>query len=289
MEETKLRTTARKYLLGDLSEDERTIVEERYLSSPDYQESVLIAEDELIDDYLDGLLDKSEEQRFKTYFLATPQQRKKLRIAQSIKRYAGTNTWVILPDPNDAPIHDLPRPLRPRLWFEIRRPATLVPLLMAVFIVIIASVVGVKQWRQARERGEEQAHHAQIEQDLAQANQSSTQPVLSVLLPPVTTRSPGDSNRFAAPQNDGMVELQMIVIGEKYPNYQASLQLPGVSQPVTITHLNPPGPTGHVTLRIPGHLLKRSSYQVQLFGVKADGSTEFAGEYSFQVTSAPGQ
>lgn len=289
MEETKLRNTIRKYLLGDLPEDERKILEERYLSDPDYQESVLIAEDELIDDYLDGLLDESEEQKFNTYFLATPQQRKKLRIARSIKRYAGTNKWVIPPDPNDAPIHDLPRPLKPRLWFEIRRPATLVPLLIAVFVVIIGSVVGVNQWRRAREHREEQARHAQIEQQLVQANQSSTQPALSVLLPPVTTRTAGDSNKFAAPQDDGMVELQMIVVGEKYPNYQVSLQLPGVSQPVIIKQLNPPGPTGHVTLRIPGHLLNRSSYQVQLFGVRADGSTEFAGEYSFQVTSARGQ
>src|ERR1044072_1224154 len=248
MEETEFRNIVRKYLLGDLPEAEMQRFEEHCFSDADAQESVLIAEDELIDDYLDGLLDESEVKKFKTYFLATPKQIQWLRIAQSVKKHAGTSHWVIPPDPDGVPAQDDAQPARSRPWFDFTRPLTLVPLFVAFLIVIALGAVGLNQWRRIRERRAEQSRYAELEQELAQVNQSATEVVSPVVLPPVTTRSGGVSSKVALPEGSGPVELRMIVVGEKDPKYQASLQLPGISRPLVIKNLSPPGPTGQVAL-----------------------------------------
>lgn len=78
----------RRYLLGDLPEAEQRSVEVSFLQDPDYRESLLIVEDELIDDYLDGLLSQQESRRFAVYFLAAPLQQQKVNTARSVKKAA---------------------------------------------------------------------------------------------------------------------------------------------------------------------------------------------------------
>lgn len=74
----------KEYLLGGLPEEERQRLEERLFVDRSFFQLVRIAEDELIDSYIEG--DLSEKERFVTHFLATPQQRQKLRIAMALKK-----------------------------------------------------------------------------------------------------------------------------------------------------------------------------------------------------------
>ena len=50
-------------------------------------DELLLAEDELVDDYLRGSLSAHEQQRFDTYFLSTQERRQKLSFAGTLKRY----------------------------------------------------------------------------------------------------------------------------------------------------------------------------------------------------------
>src|SRR5690242_1372976 len=95
MQEPQDKVKIRHFLLGDLEEDERAQLEELFLTDSDFQEEVLIAENELIDQYLSGELDHADGEKFRQVFESNPTQQRRLRIAQTVhnyarKEYAGT-------------------------------------------------------------------------------------------------------------------------------------------------------------------------------------------------------
>jgi hypothetical protein len=77
----------RKYLLGQLSEENQQVFEERLLTHDGTFEELLAGEDELIDQYLSGQLSNNEHQVFETRFLATPERQQKLQFARALRRY----------------------------------------------------------------------------------------------------------------------------------------------------------------------------------------------------------
>ncbi len=75
------------YLLGQLAEDRREEVEKRLLIDDDYVDEISMAEEELIDDYVRGVLDQRERAQFELNFLTTSEQSKKVAFARSLNRY----------------------------------------------------------------------------------------------------------------------------------------------------------------------------------------------------------
>ena len=78
----------RQFLLGELSEREREELEQLVLTEEGTRDKVLMAEDDLIEEYLEGSLPGMERERFLRQFLSIPHQRNKLRIAKSLRRFA---------------------------------------------------------------------------------------------------------------------------------------------------------------------------------------------------------
>jgi putative zinc finger protein len=66
------------YLLGTLSPETQTAVEERYFSDEGYYQELLATADELIHAYLAGGLSDPERKRFESHFLASPWRRERL-------------------------------------------------------------------------------------------------------------------------------------------------------------------------------------------------------------------
>lgn len=77
----------RRYLLGELTLEERVLIEERMFLDDEYVQLARAAEDELVDDYANRELTTAERERFETHFLAQPGHRDDLRIAQALKRF----------------------------------------------------------------------------------------------------------------------------------------------------------------------------------------------------------
>jgi CHAT domain-containing protein len=75
------------YLLGATSPEEDEQIEQR-LRNEKTTDELLLAEEELIDDYARGMLAPYERQLFEQNFLTTPERQKKLLMAQSAVRYA---------------------------------------------------------------------------------------------------------------------------------------------------------------------------------------------------------
>src|SRR5689334_6590681 len=78
----------RQFLLGELAEKDREELEQLVLLEGGLRDKLLMVEDDLIEEYLEGSLDGDERERFLLQFLSIPHQRNKLRIAKSLRRFA---------------------------------------------------------------------------------------------------------------------------------------------------------------------------------------------------------
>jgi hypothetical protein len=69
-----------RYLLGDLSEDEKQQVEAQFFNDDTYYENLLVAEDDLIYTYLQGGLSARQRQLFETQLAASARRREKVEV-----------------------------------------------------------------------------------------------------------------------------------------------------------------------------------------------------------------
>lgn len=77
----------RHYLLGELSDDEQQKIEEKLLINNDYSEQMLIAEEDLIDDYIKGSLPPSQQKKYEKLFPATREGKQKIQITRVLKSH----------------------------------------------------------------------------------------------------------------------------------------------------------------------------------------------------------
>lgn len=82
----------REYLLGALSNKaEMRRIEKKILLDDDFVEKLSVAEDQLIDEYLDGSLADSEQKSFNQFFLTAPERKEKLRLIRDLRKYAANS------------------------------------------------------------------------------------------------------------------------------------------------------------------------------------------------------
>jgi CHAT domain-containing protein len=88
IENLEIKTEIRKYLLGLLNPgQDLTPIEENILASEDYFQDLLIEEEELIQDYVDGYLSPTEKECFEKFFLTTDERYKKVKFAESLRKF----------------------------------------------------------------------------------------------------------------------------------------------------------------------------------------------------------
>lgn len=79
----------RCYLLGDLSDKAKMReIEENLLTDDEFAEKLEIAENALVEEYIDGELTNSDRQLFTEFFLASPERKQKLRLTRNLRKYA---------------------------------------------------------------------------------------------------------------------------------------------------------------------------------------------------------
>jgi CHAT domain-containing protein len=134
------REELRKYLLGRVSAEERLHrIEERLLTDDDYFEELQITKDELIDDYLDDSLTASERSQFEASFNSTPDRRRELRFAKSLRRHI-----------SPVPVPHLPaeEPKRTKTFAGFNwMPRLSSPYVVAFSSVLILLLGGLVAWR----------------------------------------------------------------------------------------------------------------------------------------------
>lgn len=134
----------RKYLLGVLNEAEQQAIEERLMTDRAFFDLLHIAEDELIDDYLElGALSTDERGRFENFFIAIPGRRRKLNFAMALRGYLTTE--VRTSEASTPIITGAPTPVlgvHPSLW----KRAYSSPYLRMAAAAVICLVLGIGFW-----------------------------------------------------------------------------------------------------------------------------------------------
>ena len=73
-----------RYLLGELSDEEQSQLDEQMFVNDEYFERLMVTEDELIEDYLRDRLSVREQQSFERTFLTSPHLRRRVDVARSL-------------------------------------------------------------------------------------------------------------------------------------------------------------------------------------------------------------
>ena len=303
----------KKYLLGELAESEQQELEQRLMTSNEYFEELLVAEDELVDEYLHGTLSGHEQEKFDNHFLCTPERREKLRFSRSLQHYVSAHAkrsrtaWAWPPF-----FSFLRASYATRGWSMAT--ALLLVLLGGSWLSVRVQLLqraleqareqqgsGQQELQQqvaqlrglndqlATERHNQQKQSAALEQELSALKSSKTQqplsPMVAFALIPGRMRGMGGMNNVVIRPGENWIQLQLDLDMGGYKRYRAVLQnsegeeIWSQSAPKGLV----PGVNEAVVLALPTGLLSRGDYLLKLSGIDTQGKLEDITTYQFTV------
>lgn len=274
----ELEQSARRYLLGELSEQEQAALEERYFRDPQVFNRVLQVESELVDAYARGQLSTDIRDRFEKGYLKHPAKRQRVefakalttridekedarnRVAQSERSTSSVSWWQSLLAIFGGE--------RPKLRFALAL-ATVLVMLTGVWIV-------VNNLRRQQQQGEAAQIQAQREhQEPLRPEQSEQTPEqtpkpqdreehTAQVMPatqqpsptPVTKTAPstvflvltvggvrdaggGPTQTLFIPSDTTQARIVLNLKDDSYPRYRASIQKIGGPEIFTQTNIRP--------------------------------------------------
>jgi len=281
MNEQLTDTKLRQFLLGDVDDLEREQIEKRFISDPQSKQRILIAEEDLIEDYLEDSLSPIQKQQFLAQYGYTPQHRRRLQITRLIKDNAMSGASAV----DIAAVKRIS--FFSQLWSQNKR--ILIPALAVLMIALIAGVIFVSQSR--RRKSEEANQRTSIERELAELNSTTASPLsssaaVSMVLPPISVREVGTNHEITQKPGTTVIELHLLWTQKQgFSSYRATLNRVAETEQFTISalHLQDDKSGRAVILKIPSHLLRRGLYQVNLSGAEPSGPSSLSEEYTFTV------
>lgn len=265
----------RQFLLGKVDEHERERVENLFLTDPQVHERVLAAEQDLIEDYLDGSLDAADKELFLERYGQTSAQQRQLQINREIKNWARRES---------ASTNTVSEKIS--VWTRLRerlrlKPALLIPIVVTAMIVVVI----VASWLSSRRKQQT------IEQELAVLNTPASlravPPNLSTLdLSPVAVRSAEKEAELKKISPDQLFELRLPwPPDERYHSYQAEVSRVEGEERFRIANLQREGDrVPIIRLRLPARVLRRGHYKISVRGVNTDGSHGLPKDYTFAIS-----
>jgi len=264
-----------RYLLGVLSPGENDQVEERYFSDDAFFDVVQAREDELIRDYVCGVLPEPQRTQFTKKYLTNPHLREKVVVVEALRSTASRPVGVRLPV----------EPLSARLarWLRFRSPV----LRLAGAFALVMLAVGI--WYGARTSVLPQRHGpSQVGRQGGLAPPVST--MASFVLAPGTSRGGPDQNhRLTVPAGVRTVRLELQLLAPAdYRTYRVELLVLGPSGMQSVTTFKDLAAETRmdgrvVSLDLDASVLDNADYVAHLAGITASGSYEDLPSYSFSV------
>jgi Tfp pilus assembly protein PilN len=158
---------AKRYLLGELPEEERTALEERYFLDDEEFEQFEIAEDELIDQYVQNELSAEDTRRFEKLLVA-PGLTERVEVARLIaQRTAAPVSQVAA-----TPVPVTPKPETVGWWDRLfGSPAVAVPAFrpafaMSLIFLMLATAAFIVVWMKLRTESQRLAQQQQQQEQL---------------------------------------------------------------------------------------------------------------------------
>lgn len=289
----------RKYLLGSLDGEEREQLEERVLSDADFRDRVLLVEENLIEDYTDGVLNETERYGFRKMFYSNPQRRIDVQVVAGLKLQAATNWWTRL----FGAVQGIWKPHRATLasvgaaplnsFSGFRKAAIAVALVTAVAIAFFVVQRFLRSQQAPPSLTQDQQRHDLIERELARLNTSASQSrpsALAATLSPGLTRGSDTqpTSEFpivTLPRGAESAQLRLLLRSSdnEYRSFQAVLTPVGAreSYDVVLKPVELSSGVPALILTLPTQVLDDGDYSVQLSGQAADGRTEALPDHNY--------
>jgi CHAT domain-containing protein len=93
-----LQKQLRPYLLGQVDDQAAEAIEKEFLVQDHAFDELLVAEDELIDDYISESLNAADRAAFESHFLKTPERRGQLKFGRALTRYFSHQQSIVRRD-----------------------------------------------------------------------------------------------------------------------------------------------------------------------------------------------
>lgn len=251
----------RPYLLGLIQQNEQPQIEERLLTDNEFYEELLIAEDELIDEYLAGKLSASDRRNFEAHFLITPEREQKVRFGRALKKYAADKARQSAPTPQWWSY--------PAAFLSSRKTAASLAFAAAVLLLVVGiSWLAVKNPSQQMPGGGASAR------------------IVTAVLTPGIAREGGEITRISVPPDTDTIQLRLALPSGDYEKYHVAIITSRGTNVWTGTNLQSEQlPEGRfIVLNLPANIFRRDDYQAKLSGKLATSSFEDAASYTFRVS-----
>jgi hypothetical protein len=274
-EETVTDALLREFLLGKVDDEEKERIESLFVTDSQARERILTAEQDLIEEYLEGSLTTADRERFLSRYAQTPAQQQQLRITKTIK------DWAVREADVERSAVSSRRSLRARLRLK---PAFFIPIAVAATIAIVVVALWLGRI------GQRESRRWAIEQELARLNTPSSldevpPQMVSLDLSPVNVRSAQSQTELKKKTGIQFVELRLLWMQkERYPSYNARLRRIGDEGSFTVRNVKAIADGKVIRMRLPANILTRGTYQVEVVGIAADGTVGSSEEYTFIVS-----
>ena len=269
---------ARRYLLGEASEEESASLEQEYFERQEALERIEAAEDDLIEDYLAGQLTAADRERFERGYLSAPAHR--VRV-ETVRRLIEQGSRASLASPRKRPATWATRITRSGPW-----------LALAASILIVASVA---LWmflpfegRPTEVAGPPASQPAPTVTQGSGGNASSIAPrVFALAVSPVAVRSGSDTPAVVIPPGTDVVGIRLESDGENrnLTARRASIRTVGGRDawqgPVAAATESSPGTVARID--VPAAVIPAEDYLITLFGTDERGVEREWAQYFLRV------
>ena len=243
-----------RYLLGECSARKREKIESGYLSDDQLHARLLLAEENLIEAYLDGSLSPSQRKSFERWFLASPERRDKLEFVRTMTKISQT-----VP-PGTAS-------MRRRQWLR----SAVVGVSMLVLVVLVL-------W--LPRSGPELEPDAMGHSKSAIAGKKSA-PILSFVLAPATRSLDDSGNTVTIPDGKATIRLLLRVAERPESDCRATIHPVDGGPDITASAATPS--EHELAVDLPASALAAGDYEIFFEQRAVHGKWRSAGGAAFRV------
>jgi len=274
-----IQASVREHLLGRVKGEAREPFEEKFLTDAEFRETVLLIEEELIDDYTAGLLSETDRESFIKQYVNAPGHKQDVQFTALLRNTAIQDQAI--ETKGSRTITPQPQPAKSS-WLHVFRRERSIPLAAGALVVTALLIFwsGIASWIW-RDR------IADLSAEVALLNKQplGNQPSFPVALRLIGKRTPEDEQKISIPSGTSIVELRCPLPNGSYGSYQATLRVVNGGEVFAVDKLQAEatgdGKTLH--LRIPARVLMPQDYIFSVKGLTADGRLEDVADYFFRI------
>lgn len=314
---TEQNILAEKFLLGKLDEVESIKIEKKYFNNKAFFEEILIAENDLIDAYVTGIIPSQDQKLFEKRLLINPRQRERVNFAKTLAKYTSS-----LPLPEEDLNTSTSKPSWRSFISQLisNKPMLSFSFSVAAIIVFVGgiwlafdtnttqdkqtgelAVIKAPQIIENRESINERIDDEPVvskpkitpsprksvqtksKETTKEVPQKPNSPaVFAIILSSGLTRDSETSQKFIVPANTDFVKMQLKIEENNFSSYQAVLETVEGNQIWNSNKLKSKS-NKTVNISIPSKLLKKNDYILSLKGLTEDGIYERVEDYIFTI------